>query len=124
MNKKRDEDLLDKLKEIFDSVLPPGPVSEYPKEALPIGTYVRPTRHNRLGVITDAFYGELDVNNKKIIIYTILVFPQIDPLTRTVNRNDQFYVTNEYEYEIVAYLMIQPADLTKLTANLGGGLFL
>jgi hypothetical protein len=123
MDKKIDDDLIRRLKEVFDSVIPAAGSEKYPDEALPMGTYVRPTRRNQLGVITDAFYGELDADDKKIIIYTILLFPQIDSITRVPKRNDQYYLTNEYEYDIVAYLMIDPVDLSKLTANLGEGLF-
>jgi len=124
MNRRRDDDLIQRLKEAFDSILPPTPVGEYPSEALEVGTYVRSIRHDKLGVITDAFYGELDADGKKIVIYTILLFPKADSLTRMPNHNDQYYVSNEYEYEVIAYLMIKPADLDKLTENLGGGLFL
>ena len=66
----------------------------------------------------------MDADNQKIIIYTILLFPQVDSLTRAPKRNDQYYMSNEYEYDIIAYLMMKPVDLTKLTDNLGGGLFL
>ena len=38
---------------------------EYPIEGLPTGTYVRSHRLNKLGVITDAFYEEPEVNNQK-----------------------------------------------------------
>ena len=124
MDRKRDEDLIQRLKEIFDAVLPPPPVGDYPKEALPLGTYVRPIHHDKLGVITDAFYGELDADNNKIIVYTILLFPQVDPLMLSPKQTDQYYLTNEYEYEIIAYLMIEPADLSTLTAELGGKLVL
>jgi len=123
MSRKRDDDLIQRLKEVFDSVLPPSPVGEYPAEALAIGTYVRAIQHDKLGVITDAFYGELDADAQKIIIYTILLFPNMNPYTRMPNRNDQHYITNEYEYEVIAYLMMKPVDLSKLTANLGEGLF-
>jgi hypothetical protein len=125
MNRKRDDDLIQRLKEVFDAVLPPVPEGDYPEEALPLGTFVRPKRINRLGVITDAFYGELDKDNNKIIIYTILLLPQaraISGIPGIPKQTDQYYLTNEYEYEITAYLMIGPADLSKLTANLGGGL--
>jgi hypothetical protein len=119
-----DDDLLIKLKNIFDSAMPGSPLKKYPKEALPLGTYVRSLRYKKLGVITDAFYGELDVNNKKIIMYTVLLFPSVGLVTHMPIKTEQYYVTNEYEYEIIAYLMIRPVDLTKLTNNLGRGLFL
>ena len=123
MKNKTKEDLLQTLKEAFDLILPSDSAEPYPKEALPVGTYVRSTRHRKLGVITDAFYGDMDADNQKIIIYTILLFPQIDPLTRAPKRNDQYYITNEYEYKIIAYLMMKPIDLSNLTDNLGGDLF-
>jgi hypothetical protein len=124
MKNKSTDELLQRLKEAFDVILPPASAESYPEEALPVGTYVRSIRHHKLGVITDAFYGDMDADNQKIIIYTILLFPQVDPLTRAPKRNDQYYITNEYEYEIIAYLMMEPVDLTNLTASLGGGLFL
>ena len=118
---KKEGDLIQKLKEAFDSVAPAKEVP-YPNEALPLGTYVRATRHDKLGVITDAFYGDIDKDGQKIIVYTILLFPDGNPYFR-VNSNDQYYVSNEYEYETIAYLMIAPANLATLTANLGGGIF-
>ena len=123
MDRKEDDDLIERLKEVFNNVMPPPPSGEYPKEGLPLGTYVRPVRYNQLGVITDAFYGELDADNQKIIIYTILLFPSADPLSRISTKTGKYVLTNEYEYEIIAYLMVGPADLARLTANLGGGLF-
>jgi len=123
MNRKRDEEIIQRLKEIFDAALPPISEGEYPREAVPLGTYVRSIRHKRLGVVTDAFYGELDKDNQKIIIYTILLFPKTDLLTKD-SRDEKLYITNEYEYEIIAYLMMEPANLSKLTEYLGGGLFL
>ncbi len=124
MKNKKDLDLLQRLKEAFESVLPEGLPEKYPENALPIGTYVSPTRLKRLGVITDAFYGDLDADNKKIIIYTILIFPKLNPLTRMPKENDQYYVTNEYEYEIIAYLMMNPMDLSSLMGDLGGRMIL
>jgi len=125
MKDSKNDDLIQRLKEIFDSVLPPISLGEgeYPKDALPLGTYVRAIRHDKLGIITDAFYGELDKDKQKIIFYTILLFPTIDPLTRAPKQNDQYYITNEYEYEVIAYLMISPADLSKFTENFSRGLF-
>ena len=123
MSDNKNEDLIQRLKEVFESVMPPISSGDYPEEALPLGTYVKSIRHNKLGIITDAFYGELDADKQKIILYTILLFPAIDPLTRAPKRNDQYYITNEYEYEVIAYLMIKPANLSKLTANFAGELF-
>jgi len=116
------EDLLRKLKEVFEAVLPKSD-KNYPEEAVPLGTYVRSTRYNKLGVVTDAFYGDVDKNNQKIIVYTVLLFPRTDSFTKVSQMGEQHYITNEYEYDIIAYLMMAPVDLAKLTAELGGGLF-
>lgn len=94
----------------------------YPKEALKLGTFVRSTRLDRLGIITDAFYGDHDAQNQKIIVYTILLLP--DHQLRHINSlPDQYYITNEYEYEIVGYLMISPANLSNLSLHIEGEVF-
>jgi len=118
---KKDSDLLQKLKEAFDS-LAPMKQDPYPKEALALGTYVRAIRHDKLGVITDAFYGDLDKDGQKIIVYTILLFPGTNHFGSAAH--EKYYVSNEYEYDTIAYLMLPPTDLASLTAKLGGGLFL
>jgi hypothetical protein len=96
---------------------------EYPIEGLPTGTYVRSHRLNKLGVITDAFYEEPEVNNQKIIVYTILILPQIANMYSGPLDTEQFYVTNEYEYEITAYLMIKPIDVTDIMIRIEGDPF-
>jgi hypothetical protein len=83
MSKEKDDELIKKIKDAFDMVLPDSDMSDYPKEAMPIGSYVRSERLNRLGFITDAFYGELDKDNKKIIIYTILIVPKTNHMSKT-----------------------------------------
>jgi len=118
------EDILNKLKDAFDSVLPSAGDTGYPKEALPIGTLVRSIRLDKLGTIVDAFYGELDEDNQKIIIYTILLFPKTNILAKKSKTSEQFYLTNEYEYEIIGYLMMKPIDIKKLSKIMGGGLLL
>jgi hypothetical protein len=116
---KNDDDLVQKLKDVFESVSS-GPLgSEYPTEAVPIGTFVRSHRFNRLGVVTDAFYGDLDLNNTKIIIYTILLIPKTDFKGISIQRKEKYYLTNEYEYEVTAFLMIKPVNLKKLSFILG-----
>ena len=114
MNTKPDDDLIQRLKEVFDSILPPSNLEAYPKEALPVGTYVRSVRHDKLGVITDAFYGDVDKDNQKIIIYTTLLFPKHDSFSQIPKTSEQYYVTNEYEYEVTTYLMMTPVDVKKL----------
>ena len=115
-------DLLEQLRDIFDSVVPTTPSGEWPKEALPSGTVVRTNRLNSLGVITDAFYGDLDADNKKIIIYTLFLFPkkQLGNLSQIPQK---YYLINEYEYDITAYLMIKPLDVDKMMNTLEGGFY-
>jgi hypothetical protein len=97
-------------------------MEKYPKEALKIGTFVRANRFNRLGVITDAFYGEKDEDDKEIVIYTVLMFPKQDPIPKQSSQSDQYYISNEYEYEVTAFLMMKPVDVKKLTKNINGGM--
>jgi len=123
MDENIEEDLVRKLKEAFDSVFSDVSIGDYPKEAVKVGTFVRTHRLDRLGVVTDAFYGDLDKNNNKIIIYTIFLFPKNNGMTTTPRTNEQYYVTNEYEYEVTAYLMMNPIDIKALSRVLGGGLF-
>jgi|TARA_B100001094_G_C17693964_1_gene559384 hypothetical protein len=96
----------------------------YPKEAMPLGTYIRSTRFDRLGVITDAFYGDKDEDNKNIVVYTVLLFPDERSFTNLSQKEDNFYLSNEYEYEVIGYLMISPVNLLKLSKDFGGNLFL
>lgn len=122
-NRDKDGDLIKKLKEAFDS-LDPIKDTAYPKEAMPLGTFVRSIRHKRLGVVTDAFYGDVDLDNKKIVVYTILLFPNTYSYLKSSTDTEKYYVSNEYEYEVIGYLMMPPANLAALTADIGGGLFL
>ena len=94
----------------------------YPKEAVPPGTIIRANRLDTLGVVTDAFYGELDKDNQKIIIYTVLLFPKKNHLNQM--REERYYISNEYEYEVTAYLMINPINISELRKNLGGLVFI
>lgn len=113
-------DLIEKLSDLFDSIVPAPLLEDYPKEALPLGTVVRSITHDKLGIITDAFYGDLDKDQTKIIIYSLFLFPK-KKLTPTYNDSvEQFYLANEYEYDIIAYLMIQPVDVKKMMSYLGG----
>ena len=116
-----DDDILERIKEAFDAIAPIGPPGEYPDEALPTGTYVKTKRQNALGIITDAFYGDLDADNQKIIIYTVLLLPNghKDYKSSEVSR---YYLTNEYEYEITAFLMIRPIDMLHVNKILRGGI--
>ena len=124
MSNSDDKEMLQQLRDAFNSVVTNSALNDYPKEAMKLGTLVKTHRHNRLGVITDAFYGELDADNKRIIIYTILLFPKVDMAGRLPKSKEQYYLTNEYEYEVTGYLMMKPVDLVELTKSLGGGLYL
>ena len=105
-------------KDVYNVVSTDTDMSDYPKEAMPIGTYVRSGRLDRLGFITDAFYGDVDKNNKKIIVYTILIVPKTDHMSRMLEQNEQWYLTNEYEYEVTGYLMMHPVDVSKIMIRL------
>tara|TARA_R100000315_G_C5216470_1_gene129364 strand:+ start:534 stop:905 length:372 start_codon:yes stop_codon:yes gene_type:complete len=123
MSKEKDDELIKKIKDAFDMVLPDSDMSDYPKEAMPVGSYVRSERLNRLGFITDAFYGELDKDNKKIIIYTILIVPKTNHMSKLLKQDEQWYLTNEYEYEVTGYLMMNPIDVSKIMIRLEGGVY-
>jgi len=99
--------------------------SDNPENALPLGTLIRSKRFDRLGAVTDSFYGDKDLDGTKIIIYTVLLFP-LSGLTRNTPEasREDYYVSNEYEYDIIAYLMMEPINLNKLVKTLGGGFLL
>lgn len=115
--------VIDRLEEALDSLISENTVSDgdiYPKEALPIGTIVRSNNHDRLGAVYDAFYGDIDKNSIKIIIYTILLFPEVSIRYKKLDSNT-YYLTNEYEYDIIAFLMMPRINMDKLSRaiNLG-----
>ena len=112
-----DQNLVDKLKQAFESIMP-RTSEEYPKEAVPPGTIVKSNTHGRSGIVTDAFYGDLDADKKKIIVYTILLFPKRQPSYASY-KSESLLVVTEYEYDVIAYLMVPPIDLKKLSAFLG-----
>ena len=113
------ENFVEKIKEVFESAFSSAGLDEYPPEALKAGTFVRSNRLDRLGFIVDAFYGELDKNNTKIIVYTIFLFPERTMFANKNNHNSLGQVTNEYEYEITAYLMLKPLDVKKVLNDFG-----
>ena len=118
-----DNSLVEKVKEVFESAFSSIGLADYPKEALKPGTLVRSERLDRLGFIIDAFYGELDKNGTKIIIYTIFLFPERNAFAPATN-NSLGQITNEYEYEVIAYLMMKPIDIKEALNDFGGGLYL
>jgi len=126
MDKSEKSSLLSNIKDLVEE-LSEEVSEEYPPEAMQAGTFVRATRLDRLGVITDAFYEKKDKDGKKIITYTILLFPKIDPLkigtSHLQEDNYRYYITNEYEYEVIGYLMMSPMDLSKVNIHFERELF-
>lgn len=121
--KKDDQSIFDRLKEAFGASMAEEThfdLEDYPDEALPHGTVVKSIRHDRLGAIYDAFYGDIDKNNTKIIIYTILLFPEPQMRYKKLDSNT-FYVSNEYEYDIIAYLMLPRIDMKSLARSINLG---
>ena len=118
-----EEDIFNKVRDAFESVVKDGRLADYPKEALKLGTFVRANRFDKLGIITDAFYGDQDKDGKKIVIYTVLLLPKNDFISKQKNQSEQYYLSNEYEYEVTAYLMISPVDMKKLSGILKGGMY-
>ena len=116
------ESFLEKLKDVIDEVLP-TPQGDYPAEAMPLGTYVRIIKHHCLGVIVDAFYGDVDTVGTKIIIYSVLSIPNNDTFSR-LKLSNHHYLSNEYEYDIIGYLMMPPANLPDIKQSISGDLFI
>ncbi len=91
----------------------------YPKEAMLPGTFARSTRLDRLGVITDAFYAETDTRGENIIVYSLLLFPKTTSFSNYTAEDFQYYISNEYEYETIGYLMMSRVDLNILKQIIG-----
>jgi len=115
-----EEEILEKFDKVLDTILPDSSSSDYPKCALPLGTFIRSKRLNRLGVVLDAFHSGTDEDSKPIIVYTTLLFPNRNTIN-SIDSNDKFYMSNEYEYEIIGYLMVKPIDIKKLMKNFREG---
>ena len=66
------EDLLEGVSNVIRDIMESeeGP---YPEQAVPIGTYVRSSKWDMLGIITDGFTSES--NGQEVIIYTVLFLP-------------------------------------------------
>ncbi len=124
MSNNEDNNLLEKLKEAFDALVPPASNAAYPSEAMPLGTFVRSTRLDRLGVVADAFYGDVDQDNQKIIVYSVLLFPKKEISYKTSQQSSKFYIVNEYEYGLIGYLMVKPVDMAHFSPLLEDNLFL
>tara|TARA_B110000211_G_C13802154_1_gene431036 strand:+ start:104 stop:466 length:363 start_codon:yes stop_codon:yes gene_type:complete len=119
-----EEDKKQQSKDVLDIDLPIVGASIYPSEALSLGTYVRSLAHDRLGIVVDAFYGEEDVVGTPIIIYTVLLSPDAVHFSIYPSDESPYLLSNEYEYDIIAYLMIGPAKVPPLKQSMTGELFL
>tara|TARA_Y100000592_G_scaffold38695_1_gene61381 strand:+ start:5831 stop:6199 length:369 start_codon:yes stop_codon:yes gene_type:complete len=115
-----EDDLIDRLKSAFDSIAEKS-MGEYPPEAMKPGTYVRANRLDSLGVILDAFYGDIDLDNKKIVVYTVFLLPNRSQSIH--QKKNDYYVSNEYEYEITGYLMLKRMDVSNIIIRLNGGMY-
>lgn len=120
---------LDTIRELLENTQ--FSVEEVPKGAMKIGTLCRSVRLGRLGVIIDAFYGGLDEDENKIIIYSILILPENNGMSQfsqytnnTALKKGSFYVTNEYEYEVIGYLMMPPVDINIFSSLFGNDILL
>tara|TARA_R100001079_G_C4369345_1_gene118381 strand:- start:16 stop:378 length:363 start_codon:yes stop_codon:yes gene_type:complete len=109
-----DTDSIDRLRQMIDSIIPTRTDLAYPKEAVALGTIIRSIPEDRLGVVVDAYYGDVDKDKKKIIIYTVMLFADHKKTMYTGRLPDSILVLNEYEYDIIAYLMLPPLDLERL----------
>ena len=126
MSDKYEDFLGEALKEAFETVSVDDFSQEMPKEALKRGTVTKSLRHDRTGLVVDAFYGDLDKDNQKIIVYTLLLLPDNRFGAKNYSKLDpeRLYFTNEYEYDIIGYLMIPPLDITYLLKKTNSGLTL
>jgi len=93
--------------------------TSYPREAVPLGTYVRSVRLNRLGIVIDAYYEYTYMNEQeqKVISYTIL----LPPSGYTSSHDDEYVIIHESEYDTVCFLMIEPVKIKSILKNLKNG---
>lgn len=122
-----DSSLLEKIRDAF-SDLSSAHLQDYPKEAMKRGTLVRSTRLDKLGFIYDAFSDQKDLSGNDIITYSILLLPTSKPYKQNLSdllleSSPKYYMTNEYEYDVIGYLMINPIDVSKLNLIFDRNLF-
>ena len=119
-------EFLEKLKNLIDDAAYSEHLNkdEYPKEAMPLGTYVRCKKYNCLGIIVDAFYGDTDKVGTKIIIYSVLSIPSTSVFVNSFMDDDKHYLSNEYEYDVIGYLMIPPANVPEIKKSISGDFFI
>jgi len=106
------------VKEIVSALKESDTLDDYPKRAVPLGTFARSSRFNKLGVIIDAFLQPASYNEDKenTIIYTLLLFPT----GYAVTPQENCFVINESEYETVCYLMMPPVKLREFLRYVSG----
>ena len=44
-------------------------------------------------------------------------------MSKLLKQDEQWYLTNEYEYEVTGYLMMNPIDVSKIMIRLEGGVY-
>ncbi len=88
---------------------------KYPKEAVPPGTYVRSSKWDKLGIITDSSYSE--INEQRVIIYTVLYFPNTSAgsyYKNLLQMSGEMFIDDELEFDLTFYLMIPPVDMKEI----------
>jgi len=112
------KDLLEGISDVIRDVIE-SEEGEYPSEAVPKGTYVRSSRLNTLGVITDAYYSES--YGQQVIIYSVLCLPNTRSGDYYLNimesphiMSKELFVYDETEFDLTYYLMIPPVDMDKI----------
>ena len=96
-----------------------GSKTSYPAAAVPLGTFVRSIRYNKVGIVIDAYYEYTYMNEEeqKVVIYTLL----LPPSGFVVDPNDQFIITQESEYDTICFLLLQPVKIRKILKSLNQG---
>ena len=104
------------LTDIVESLSGLGNQSSYPNEAVPLGTFVRSVRYNRLGIVIDAYceYTYMNEEEQKIIMYTIL----LPPSGYVPSYDDQYLIVQESEYDTVCFLNVKPVKIKQILKSL------
>jgi len=115
MTDRKDNDDL-QLSDIISSLSGLGNESSYPKEAVPLGTYIRSVRYQKVGIVIDAYYEYTYMNEEeqKIVMYTLL----LPPSGFVTSHDDQFIITQESEYDTICFLEIKRAKIKQILKSL------
>ena len=118
MTDRKDNEEL-QLTDIVSSLSGLGDKSSYPKEAVPLGTFVRSVRYNKVGIVIDAYYEYTYMNEEeqKIVMYTLL----LPPSGYVATYDDQFLVIQESEYDTICFLKIKPVKIKQILKSLNHG---